>query len=109
MKKIKPKMNENQKIEFILSYCDQLVGDHISQQDYLVFKKELRDSLKASKSIQSYDHNNKSGWDWGVRFYQSDNNGHNPLFYSFKTTKLKRATLSQLKEFANQEVFEFLS
>ena len=118
MKKIKPKMNENQKIEFILSYCDQLVGDHISQQDYLVFKKELRDSLEASHSIPNhksesfnfYTHKYDSASEG--TFTASDkiqrlNRGLQKTT-GLKKTKLSRATLSQLKKFADFKVLEFL-
>ena len=108
MKKIKPKMNDNQKIEFVLSYCDQLVGDRISQQDYLVFKKELMDSLKASHSIRNYAPY-KSGFQGMKECRKSrEYHGHD-TGETYENVKLRRATLSQLKKFADREVAVFLA
>tara|TARA_B100000424_G_scaffold269481_1_gene266516 strand:- start:321 stop:665 length:345 start_codon:yes stop_codon:yes gene_type:complete len=108
MKKIKVKMNENEKVEFVMSYCDQLVHEAlISQQDYLVFKKELRASLEASHSIPNHKSHSFS-------FKVSSNRvavgriGGLQKIKGLKKTKLSRATLSQLKMFANYEINKFL-
>ena len=108
MKKIKPKMNENQKIEFVLSYCENLARDRSSEQDYLVFKKELMNSLKATKSIRIYDLY-KSGVQ-GIKECHKTKKFHgHDTGETYRSVKLSKATLSQLKNFADREVVKFLA
>lgn len=104
-------MNETQKIEFVISYCDQLFRDYISQEElevsYLSFKEELKEKLEVSHSIPNHKVHrwtltcDKIGEDGSlIRGIQKHT--------GIKRIKLSRATLSHLKMFARFEMNNFL-